>query len=268
MRLGLYWYSATGNTLNLARAAVDVWTALGHSVTAFDMLNEKGETPPSPDSFDKVVFAFPVMIFRPPLVARRFAGNLPTARSPVPAHIMITSGGMGARSDSVFAEILEKKGLNVRSAVELVCEDSYIPFRKWFGSFNKKALPDEGTRKAAETFAREVATENLEKPFAPLGGLVRNFFAGIGKNAPEDAGRSFLGPRELQAERCTCCGLCARLCPTGAIVLDGGHPVVTEKSCVGCCACFNNCPTDAWRLGRFALKYHYRLPEKQVWRGL
>ena len=55
------------------------------------------------------------------------------------------------------------------------------------------------------------------------------------------------------------CGVCARDCPTDAIVMEGKLPKLEESACVGCCACFNNCPTDAWVLRRFAPKYYYRL---------
>lgn len=268
MKICLYWYSATGNTLYLARAARDRLTHLGHEVTAFNMLTKKHEEPPRPDSFDKIIFAFPVMIFRPPLVAFEFAEKLPVALKPVETHLLITSGGMGANTHGVYSKLLAQKGLVVANAEELVCADSYIPFRKYFKIFQKKNLPDENTMELAENFADRMVSDGGKTCKTPGGGPVRGFFALIGKKAPREAGRSLLGPRRLEQDKCTGCSLCAKLCPTGAITMEGKYPVFLESACVGCCTCFNNCPAVAWRLKRFSAEYHYSFKKERVWQGL
>ncbi len=44
--------------------------------------------------------------------------------------------------------------------------------------------------------------------------------------------------------RCTACGQCVALCPTGAIPQD--DPAVAEKGrCIRCCACIKGCPAGA-----------------------
>ena len=46
------------------------------------------------------------------------------------------------------------------------------------------------------------------------------------------------------------CTLCGEACPTGAIHRDsfGGQVVINPDTCIGCMACFNNCPYDAIRM--------------------
>ena len=45
-------------------------------------------------------------------------------------------------------------------------------------------------------------------------------------------------------EDCTACGLCAKVCPTGAI--DKEHPSQTDpEKCIACHACLKNCPVHA-----------------------
>ena len=91
---------------------------------------------------------------------------------------------------------------------------------------------------AARTF---IAGERFEKAlhlmkFGPLGsGLMRlSFKLGVKR----------LWSKFRTNDDCTSCGLCAGSCPTGSIVMDGGHPR-WSKSCEQCMRCFNICPSRA-----------------------
>ena len=52
----------------------------------------------------------------------------------------------------------------------------------------------------------------------------------------------------VDAVRCTGCGVCVPLCPTGAITLAEGKARVDETACTGCGACVEVCPTGAMHL--------------------
>jgi ferredoxin len=63
------------------------------------------------------------------------------------------------------------------------------------------------------------------------------------------------GPGALSVtERCTLCGLCASVCPTGAVALETGVATSTltfdPASCAGCGNCVRICPEGALRLSR------------------
>jgi nitroreductase/NAD-dependent dihydropyrimidine dehydrogenase PreA subunit len=52
----------------------------------------------------------------------------------------------------------------------------------------------------------------------------------------------------IDEKKCTMCGLCARACPVGIIVLDEGSPGTIdkiEKGCITCGHCVSVCPTAA-----------------------
>jgi ferredoxin len=53
-------------------------------------------------------------------------------------------------------------------------------------------------------------------------------------------------------ERCTSCGLCERVCPSGNIDLQGGHPRFADR-CVLCMRCIHTCPEEAIQIGRFTV---------------
>jgi len=203
-----------------------------------------------------------------PEVARRFVTALPVAGKPVEAYLMLTSGGMAAKTDSLFEKLLAEKNIRLLDAVEPLCPDSYIPFRKYFAWFEKKGLSDDAATEAARRFAAAVVGKAPDAPRKPWGGPVRWFFDRLGSVAPYEGARQLLGPRFLDERLCKGCGVCAGVCPTGAIHMEGTIPKVKEADCIGCVACFNNCPENAWRLKRFDKKYHYRKTGEKVWRGM
>ena len=49
----------------------------------------------------------------------------------------------------------------------------------------------------------------------------------------------------INTEHCNGCGECVEVCPTGAVYLVGGEPVVEQKLCCDCEACIAACPTGA-----------------------
>ena len=76
----------------------------------------------------------------------------------------------------------------------------------------------------------------------------QEYLDGIGLPRPEatDACRR---PSRLIAGKCTRCGLCAEVCPTGAAVLpQEGEPKYDLKTCIGCSQCIALCPEMALKI--------------------
>ncbi|HIJ54405.1 MAG TPA: 4Fe-4S binding protein [Planctomycetes bacterium] len=46
------------------------------------------------------------------------------------------------------------------------------------------------------------------------------------------------------AEKCTGCGICADVCPAGAIEVNE-QAIVNAEACTGCAACVSECPNEA-----------------------
>ena len=54
-------------------------------------------------------------------------------------------------------------------------------------------------------------------------------------------------------DACISCGLCAKVCPTGTIVMQNGRPVWQGKDCVQCTACIHRCPARAIEFGKVSV---------------
>ncbi len=52
---------------------------------------------------------------------------------------------------------------------------------------------------------------------------------------------------QVDAARCTGCGVCLTACPEGVILLLEGRAQVDEAACTGCGACLTACPEEAIR---------------------
>ncbi len=93
--------------------------------------------------------------------------------------------------------------------------------------------------------------------------------ADLDAEAPDD--HMLLGIKELEGreearaflpfintEKCTRCGVCARVCDTGALLMPTkGFPIIFPRLCSGCKACYYACPYDAIMEGYHVLGYTY-----------
>ncbi len=63
----------------------------------------------------------------------------------------------------------------------------------------------------------------------------------------------------IEDDKCTSCGVCARLCPIGNIDMVSGRPAIGER-CLTCGACYHNCPSGAIRYKGEKSRVQYRHP--------
>lgn len=97
---------------------------------------------------------------------------------------------------------------------------------------------------------------SIDKKYFGIGGHPHKFKIGItgcpnGCIKPRENDLGIMGrlKKSFVKENCNYCGLCAEVCPTGAIEVDQEKQelVFHEDKCIGCGDCVYSCPTDAWR---------------------
>jgi ferredoxin len=71
----------------------------------------------------------------------------------------------------------------------------------------------------------------------------------INKRSRDQQSRNVASLASVNIEKCTGCGICAQICPAGAILVNGAASVDAGR-CTGCGLCVAECPQDALVLGK------------------
>ena len=61
---------------------------------------------------------------------------------------------------------------------------------------------------------------------------------------------------------CIGCSHCTSVCPTGAIHIESGHPMLNPDRCIDCGMCYKACPSSAIVIEQddFQTIYNYKCP--------
>jgi uncharacterized Fe-S center protein len=81
-----------------------------------------------------------------------------------------------------------------------------------------------------------------------FGGAIKNISMGFSSRAQKQRMHADAHPRLIKS-KCTRCGVCADVCPTGAAALPPeGEPIYDLKTCIGCSQCIALCPQMALKI--------------------
>ena len=230
MKVTALYFSATYTTKRVVEAVARYLTS---EVTTYDITNDSATDIVEIPANGALVVGVPVYAGRVPAMAverlRRFRGNNTPA-------VVVAVYGNRHYDDAVLElhDIVSECGFRTVAAGAFVAQHSIFPK---VGT----ARPDIEDMADIERFASTTAE------------LLANGFGDItlpGNRPYKEPGAIPIWP--TASRRCTSCGNCSRLCPTGAI--DPAAPQGVDKSrCIKCGRCVAICPTKARRF--YGIKY-------------
>jgi ferredoxin len=250
MKTRIYYFSGTGNSLYVARSLA---TALGDTEVVSIPKSLGQSLPP----VERVGFVFPVYMWGLPLIVDRFCRQF---QSPPSTYCfgVATCGGSAGGTLAQLERVLAGRGLTLALGAALKMPGNYTPL---YGA------PSETTQKKLFSRAREQISALSATIQAGRTGTInrgswlgRILVSGIvyrlgAKHLPGSDTKFFAD------SKCNACGLCAKVCPVGNIVLRENRPV-WQHHCEQCMACLQWCPQEAIQCGsRTATRRRYRHPD-------
>lgn len=267
-RIELYWFSGTGNSLLAARHMAETLRGGGVPVELHPM--EKTDPTSVPTGKDVTLgLAFPVAAFSTYSLVWRFIEALPPGNG-TPVFMLATMGGFSGLLGGPLKQLLLRKGYRPLAARELRMPGNFLfnvhPLEKC-----RKRL--DGGLRGAERFAQDLLAGRARwRRFSPAPYAMARWFWTHAAESFAKGGRQF----HADPARCTRCGLCARLCPSGTVTLSPATALPQHQgstsacencqakietlapvplwggNCIQCQRCIAFCPTRAITGGRGA----------------
>ena len=251
MNLVLYYFSATGNSIIVARdIAAEFKDAQLVPITKALSIDSQEQAP-------AVGIIFPVYMFGLPLIVADF---LKAIKVKPDAYVfsVATLGGLPGRAHSLAKKILKARGIKLSSGFSVTMPGNYTPL---YGAIAKEL--QEGMFQREKVKAREIAQSVRErrtgimeeKPlFANLLLYTLLYMAGS-RQIPGSAKGFWI------TDVCIKCGRCAEVCPVVNIEIVDGKPRWFDH-CQHCMACLQWCPVEAIQYKKATIgKKHYHHPD-------
>lgn len=249
MRTVIYWFSGTGNSFHVAKALQEGLddVELIPVVQALD-----GDIEPS----QRTGLVFPVYAWGPPAIVARFIENLPSD-TPDYLFAVATYGGAPGSVMAITRRMLKRRGLELNASFSVKMVENYPPMGGPPGEKKQRKIND-----AAETEIAQIMTGIRG---SVSGDFTRKnlFFSLIGRLVYPIFRRALSRQSDSKFyadEKCSSCGICARVCSVGNVeLLDGEKPTWGDR-CEQCFACFHWCPEKAVQYGKKTgdmVRYHH-----------
>ena len=261
----IFYLSCTGNTRYVAAHLAQ---ALGESLVNVAEVWQQGLQEWRLSKDEVVGFCFPVHGWRPPLLIRRWMRELrliPAEQSGHYSFAVCTAGDTTGETFDIFRADLREKGWNLDAMFSLRLPNTYVGLP--FMDVDERERAQSKWNETTAVLPKIVCDikERKSGTFDPLRGRWPRINSRLlGKWFVESLVTD--EPFRADADLCSHCGHCAKVCPVQNIVMsEEGLPQWQHRDdCLTCFACYHGCPQKAVAFGsRTKGKGQYRANEFQ-----
>lgn len=250
MKTTIYYFSATGNSLYVAKSLAD---KLGEcQLVSISALRENESI--TTDA-ERIGIVFPTHYFGLPPLVGEFIGKLQTGT--VKYTFAIVTSGSSRHLNSALQEAIGRfaaKGCTLNAGFHVNMISNYLPLsnlppaHKIKQKLAKAELAIEQAANAIQSLENTAESERFWKPFRAINRYWQ-------KRLLPKSYRKF-----SCSDACISCGSCAKICPVENIRLSKGKPE-WRQDCQECLACLHICPVKSIEFGtKTAGRTRYRHP--------
>lgn len=244
----IFYFSGTGNSLAAAKALAAAVPDCRLEPMAAYLARPYAVT-------DEVVgIACPVHCFALPLYVEQFLGKLQA--QPAYCFGVVTMGANQGRALKQLQELLAQRSITLHYAGTVAMPDNFFitPQRKAAAMLQEAEAKLE-QHAAAVAGRRQDISQCQERALWKHVGIPGGYW--FMRNVLH------IGQLSLRQNRCNGCGLCAKICPVGNIVMEKGTPSF-GRQCAWCFGCRNWCPQHAIRMGGMKAKSEQSYTNPQI----
>ncbi|MBN1912962.1 MAG: EFR1 family ferrodoxin [Candidatus Omnitrophica bacterium] len=234
MKTVLFYFSATGNSLKVARDLAD---ELGE-VKVLPMT--KAMILPLDEKYEALGIVYPVYMFGLPLIVAEFLRKfIFEPRSYI--FSVATLGGLPGRAHTLAQGILKNRDLELSAGFSVLMPGNYTPLYGAIPQERQQKMFREEKQRVRDIagFIKERKRGIIEeKPFL-INFLLYKLLYQAGSRRIPRADEGF-----WVKDTCTKCGICEKICPVENIKMVKGKPQWLHY-CQHCMACLQWCPVEA-----------------------
>jgi len=250
MNISIFYYTGTGNSLWVARQTAEtLGDASVHAMT------EWLRTRPPIDA-ESIGLVFPVYIWGVPAPVMRFIAALPDLNGRY-IFAFATNGGQVSNTLVQLEKLMAGRSLKLSAGFDITMPSNYIP---WGGPGPKQVQEQRFQAARAKIAAKGPELRPRREMPLEKGPLwQRIVFSAVYKACFGYVPR--MDAKFWADDKCTNCGICARVCPARNITIESGKPL-WHHACEQCFACLQWCPTEAIQYGKRTMRFErYHHPE-------